>query len=188
MKKILLLLFFSLCFVFSYAQDGFKWDRVFQSEKSKDELFSITKMYVAEMWNSAQDVTQNIDKDAGVILIKGVSDFSYPFNAFATGTWYISYTIKFFVKDYKYRIVIDGLECIRLTFNGNVITKDTPQSFLSTPLLPLLEEYPEKKGLKITGLKKESYEQLIKNIKDHFEIIILGYEEAVKKGILNEDW
>lgn len=189
MKRLFLLLFLCVCTVMMNAQDSFKWDKRFDSDKTKADLFALTKMFIAENWNSAQYVTQNSDEENGVVLVKGRAPFTYPVIRAHVVTYYFSYTIKFFVKDLKYRIVIDDLDCVELRC-GDVYRTKTSTNFVFSgyPLLPLLDEYPQNQGKKITGMKKESYEELTGNIKEFFEQLISEYEEYMKQEPVNEDW
>ena len=68
MKK-LLLIFGMIVFTFSMNA------QVFEVEgKSKDEIHSIINQWVAENYNSANNVIQMNDKEAGTIIVKGVTD------------------------------------------------------------------------------------------------------------------
>ena len=46
-------------------------EKIDSVNKTKLQIYTDTKMFIAEYWKSAQNVIQNDDKDAGVILIKG---------------------------------------------------------------------------------------------------------------------
>lgn len=162
MRKILflLLLFAS---IHSIAQENFKWDYIQKSDKMKDQLYSDTKMFVAEAWNSAQSVTQNDDKENGLILIKGASIQSlvYQMN---NHVWTFTYTVKFYMKDNKYRIVIDNVHC-----------ESAQCGIYQWPLMPVADNYPENKGMNITGVNKKRYETLMTNLKQELQKLVDGY-------------
>lgn len=188
MKKLLLFFYFSIFAIFINAQNGFEWDKRFDSDKSKDDLFALGKMFVAEAWNSAQDVTQNADKEAGVILIKAVEPFVARANNFYNAEYYIRYTVKLYFKDKRYRIVIDGLDCTKIIVGNNVFLKGEKTLFGGWPMYPFLEEYPESKGLKKTGMKKKDYDELTANIKGFFNTLVMEFEKSMQQENLDEDW
>ena len=72
MKKIILLTLVTF-FNSAFSQTDFKWDKVDSVSKNKGQIYSDTKMFIAEFWKSAQNVIQNDDKEGGMILLKGVS-------------------------------------------------------------------------------------------------------------------
>ena len=94
----------------AHAQTDFKWDKVDSVAKIKGQIYSDTKMFIAEFWKSAQNVIQNDDKEGGSILIKGASIQSKYFQM-NDHTWTFSYTVKFMMKDNKCRIVIEDVYC-----------------------------------------------------------------------------
>lgn len=187
MKKLLLFFYFSIFAIFINAQNGFEWDKRFDSDKSKDDLFAMGKMFVAEAWNSAQDVTQNADKEAGVILLKAMQPFSTKANAFYNATYYLDYTVKLYFKENRYRIVIDGLDCTKVVVGDNVTFKND-NGLMAWPMYPFLEEYPESKGMKITGLKKKDYDALTDSIKSFFNALVMEFEKSMQQENIDEDW
>lgn len=71
MKKVILTAISILFMTFSYAQANFKWDKIDSIAKNKNELYSLTKMYIGETWKSAQNVIQNDDKEGGMVTSAG---------------------------------------------------------------------------------------------------------------------
>jgi len=64
MKKVFIVL--SLCLSqIVFAQNDFKWETIDSTFNSKDQLYSLTKTFIAEKWKSANDVIQNDDKEGG---------------------------------------------------------------------------------------------------------------------------
>ena len=73
--------------------------------KSKDQLYILAKMYFAETFKSANDVIQLDDKENGVILGKGITNFmvksgKYNFNC------KMSFTMKVSIKDNKCKLEV----------------------------------------------------------------------------------
>lgn len=110
MKKTLIL--FCLIIISSTinSQNPIKVDTIISiANISKDDLFVKASTWIAQKYNSAQDVVQYSDKEAGVIVCKGL--FSHSFGnpmiyGFFNGK--ISYTLSIKVKDGKCRVTIDG--------------------------------------------------------------------------------
>ena len=68
---MLLLLFILGNIGLSYSQTNFQWEKIDSVNKSKAQIYSDTKMFIAEVWKSANSVIQNDDKESGLILVKG---------------------------------------------------------------------------------------------------------------------
>ena len=108
MKKLLLFISTSLILNISFGQVDFRWEKVDSVNKSKSQIYSDTKMFIAEFWKSAQNVIQNDDKESGMILVKGASlkSCTYLLN---THNFIFSYTVKFFMKENKFKIQIENV-------------------------------------------------------------------------------
>ena len=175
-SKTLLTLTFILIGLVSFGQSNFKWDVITDSlENNKSELYSKTKLFIGETWKSAQDVIQNDDKEAGVILIKGVSvqNLYYQMN---DHRWTFNYTIKFMIKDNKCRILIEDVYCSA----ARVAQYEWPH-------MPVSDTYPESKGLKITGVNEERYLTIMTSLKLELQSIADSYTAAVKKPLVTND-
>ena len=88
----------------------FIWEKTDSVAKSKEEIYSDTKMFIAVKWKSSKDVIQNDDKEGGIILLKG-STIKEEFFFGATYYYVYGYNVTFRMKDNKFRIVIDNLHC-----------------------------------------------------------------------------
>jgi len=73
MKKLLTTIASLLIIASAFGQSTFRIERVDSVSKTKSQIYSDTKMFIAETWKSANDVIQNDDKENGMILIKGVT-------------------------------------------------------------------------------------------------------------------
>lgn len=179
MKKTISTTISILFILISHAQTNFKWDKIDSIAKNKNELYSLTKMYIGETWKSAQNVIQNDDKEGGAILLKGLSVQSlyYQMN---DHNWTFSYTVKFLFKDKKYRIVIEDVYCQ----SARVAQYDWP-------LMPVADNYPAEQGLKITGVNQERYLEIMASLKKELQSIVDGFESYLKKendNMNNGDW
>lgn len=79
------------------------------SSLSKIELFNRAKIWFVNEYKSAKDVIQMEDKDAGVIMGKGIAEVSYVMNFMASNYANIYHTVKVYVKDGKFKYEITGL-------------------------------------------------------------------------------
>jgi len=177
-RKSLLVLALMLISITSFGQANFKWDVIIDSlDDNQDQLYSKTKLFIGETWKSAQNVIQNDDKDAGIILIKGISvqNLYYQMN---DHRWTYSYSIKFLMKNNKCRIIIEDVYCSA----ARVAQYDWP-------LMPLSDVYPSSKGMKITGVNEKRYIQLMTSLRAELQSIVDSYTDYVKKPLVNNsDW
>lgn len=177
MKKILILLLTFVSLSTVTAQENFNWDIIQESGKTKEQLYSDTKMFIAEAWNSAQSAIQNDDKENGLILVKGISPQSMTYQLI-TPTWTFAYTVKFYMKDQKFRIVIDNVHC-----------ETAKCGVYQWPLMPVADFYPKEKGLKTTGLNQKRYETLMLTLKEELQNLVNNYQTYMEKIINTEnDW
>lgn len=177
MKKITLFLILLMLANLSYGQVEFKWDVIDSISKPKDLIYSETKMFIAEFWKSAQDVIQNDDKDGGMILIKGESLQSSYFQMH-DHNWTFSYTVKFMMRDNKFRIIIENVYC-----------SSARCSDVEWPKMPVGDLYPVEKGMRKTGLNEERYLEIMKSLKIELQNIVDRYQVHIKgSNKQKEDW
>jgi hypothetical protein len=154
---------------YSYSQKNFTWEKIDSVEKTKDEIYSDTKFFIAEKWKSSKEVIQNDDKENGIIIIKGtIKEISNNGLTF----WY-SYTIKILMKDFKYKIIVDNVKYSSSDCNG---------SFL---ILEPQEEYP---GTSKSCLFKKNWIELMESLKKDLEEIIISYDKHIKTNSTNSNW
>lgn len=165
MKKIFLALMLIFVSLSSVAQENFEWDIIQESSKTKEQLYSDTKMFIAEAWKSAQNVIQNDDKENGLILVKGLSIQSIKIQL-VYPDWTFAYTVKFYVKDNKYRIVIENVNC-----------ETAKCGIHQWPRMPVADSYPEKKGTRITGLNQKRYETVMSALKEELQNLVNNYQD-----------
>lgn len=110
MKQLLLTLLACVTFIFLNAQNNFIWEKQDTINKTKSQLYSDTKLFISTYWKSAQNVIQNDDKDAGIIVVKGKSIQKIN-HSVCVYTYTYSYTATFKFKDGKYKFVLDNVYC-----------------------------------------------------------------------------
>lgn len=171
MKQILLaVLIISTCS--SRAQKDFKWELMDSVAKSKNQIYSDTKMFISETWKSANDVIQNDDKDGGAVLIKGKTKQTAKSGLSNLTFWY-SYTIKFLMKDNKYKLVID-----------NVLYDSGPSAMWNSYQLTPSDEFP---GLGKSGMSGKSWAILMEGIRNDLQGIADAYVKKIKEPV-KSDW
>ncbi len=168
MKTILLVLLTSV----SFAQKDFKWEVIDSVAKSKDQIYKDTKIYIADRWVSAQDVIQNDDKENGIITVKGVTRQPTKVGL-GTIYFYYYYTIKFMMKESKFRIAVD-----------NVTFKSGPNQDWSSYNVLASDENP---GNRKSGLSDKSWTILMDNVKADIQAIVNDYQSKIKV-VTKSDW
>ena len=134
--------------------------------KTNDQIFEGSKIWIAESFKSANNVIQYADKETGSIIGKG--SIQYPCDGFtdcgAFGNDKVNFTIKIDSKDNKARVNISDVTRTSLTriqgaYNTN-IGKESPIT---------LVEHQQKISIKL---------------KD----VISQYKTAITSDDLNKDW
>jgi len=148
---------------------------------SKAELYTRAKLWFATTYNSASDVLQIEDKDAGQLVGKAIFTYDPSFLSsceIVRGT--IKYTIKVFVKEgrYKYEIT-DFIHDPRGNKNGKY----------SVGLITTADECPNP----YTMAKKwsnKTWRDIKAQIEDNTSLMITSLQQAMEKQTAteNDDW
>jgi len=182
MKNTIIAIAFALVGTACLAQQNFKWDEKDSIAKTKDQIYSAAKMFIAKKWNSAQNVIQNDDKEAGSILVKGISvqEVPHQLNMF---TYTYHYTVTFQMKDNKYRIIIDNVYCESAKPVGQA--KYTIQK-----IQPFEGKYIKPKGdVWGTELPEDKAMGMMRKFKAELQSIVNDYEKYIKSPTTgNGDW
>lgn len=175
MKKLLATISCLLIIASAFAQSNFRIERVDSVSKTKSQIYADTKMFIAETWKSANDVIQNDDKENGMILIKGVTIQSkyYQMN---DHKWYYSYTVKFLMKEGKYKVILEDVKCTN--------------AYAGTYKWPLIEfcencEYP---GYMKTSINEKRWTELMDSLKNEFNGIVNAYDKYIKLSANTSNW
>jgi len=103
------------------AQDVISFEKVIKTDSiGKALLFSKIHEWFATTYNSANDVIQMVDKDAGIIIGKGSMKYFYGKHSSYNGN--INYTIKVYVKDNRYKVILSNFKHSGLGFDLGLIT------------------------------------------------------------------
>ncbi len=175
---ILILLIISVNNLFS--QTNFVWEKTDSVSKSKSQIYTDTKMFIAETWKSSKAVIENDDKEGGIILIKGnvIKSDTYSMNVLE---YVYAYTITFRMKDSKYKITLDNVYCKSTSNNFNwQVKKVEPFDGDNCPKINT--------GLTSTGLPKKKMIALMASVKNELQSIIDNYTQYIKSPSKNSDW
>ncbi len=120
--------------------------------KSKDQIFEDSKIWIAQSFKSANNVIQYADKSTGSIIGKG--NIQYPCDGFidcgAFGNDKVNFTIKIDTKENKARVTINDVTRTNLTYvqgGINNIGKEVPitivqhQQKIAAKLNDVIEQY-----------------------------------------------
>jgi hypothetical protein len=173
MKKIISITVFLFLSTISFAQTNFNWSKTDSVQKTKAQIYSDTKMFIAETWKSSKDVIQNDDKDGGMILVKGISiqHSSFQLN---DHIYTYAYSVKFLFKENRYKIIIENVHCESATCAGN-----------KWPLVEPTDDTSQNVG----GVPSKKLAIMMESLKSELNSIVIGYEKAIKTtSAKNGDW
>ena len=181
--------------------------------KNHSEIFSSINKWISLNYNSAQNVVQLNDKEAGNIIVKGINEVLFknvmkeltPNNKYMQdySTMKFNHTIEINIRDDKFRVVytltdivtdpvMKGYEHLNdLAFNLIDLTGITDESVMLYNN-SLEEIFPKsfignKKFKKIQELTKPAYEQLNEDIKTSIKGTMESIENSVK-STEDSDW
>lgn len=173
----------------SLSQDNFKWDKVDSVNKTKDQIYSDTKLYVAQ--NLSTPI--NDDKDGGIILVKGELKelITYGISPY---TYYYNYNVTFLMKDNKVKILLNNVVCNR--------TEVCKACTYRIPCIPPFEgeNYPDvseslsnilqgnDRGGNFANLSKKKQRELMLNLKNDLQLVIDNYLKSIKTQSVTKDW
>lgn len=108
MKKINLIIGLLLTTTLSLmAQDNLTFEKVIETDSvGKAMIFANINDWFASTYKSANDVIQMADKEAGIIVGNGSMSYSFGGFSYLCYEGYLKYTIKVYVKDNRYKIVL----------------------------------------------------------------------------------
>lgn len=155
-----------------HAQE-IKWEKTDSVSKTKAQIYSDTKLFIVDYWKSSKDVTQHDDKDGGIIMVKGLTEAKASVGL-SQLIFYYSYTVKFLMKDGKYKIIVQ-----------DVLYHRGPSKAWDPYDLRVQETHP---GLGKSGMSKKAWKTLMSSVKTQMEAIVYSYEKYIKSPSLSSDW
>lgn len=151
-------------------------------EISKSQLFAFTKMFVADKWMNANDALVNADEEVGVVQVSSKTTISIK-QGMGLGCQYkYEYTVRFRLKDNKYRIEIYDIICTDAAQVGMGSRYDVP-------LLEYFEgEEPKAKTQSMgKGATKKQAKQVMDELRAEFQTIIDSYAKYIETNS-NDDF
>lgn len=151
MKKILVVCMLFLA-VSIQAQDPLSFEKVIQVDSiKKDAIYNGLKEWVGMNFKSAKNVIEIDDKEAGILIIKSVTDYSIKNLQLSCYEGYHHFTIKFQVKDGRFKASVTNFRHEnqpgnKETCNIGLVTTD--------------EFYPGKSGLGMKGFNNKIWNDL----------------------------
>lgn len=174
MKKAFLFII-ALIFVLnnSDAQENFKWEKTDSLNKTKEQIYSDSKLFIAKTWNSANDVIQNDDKEAGIILLKGASIRKVNFMS-GEYVYIYKYTMTIKMKNGKYKIELNDVYCDKAYMTGSSSNIVKIEPFEG-------DNCPPTGTMRAMGLPKKQAIIMMADFKKSLQDIVDSYEKAIKK-------
>lgn len=173
MEKIKVMITLIMCFIVikTFGQNPeMNVDKTFESTETKDVLYSKSKMFISEMFKSANDVIQNDDKENGIILVKGIIKESFEYSM-KTLDYNFSFTMKIYVKDNKYRIVISDVSNSSAPYQHNKL---------------MINNY---RGAFSDNLPKNKYWALMESLSKSLNDFASRFENYMnRESISNDNW
>lgn len=161
------------------SQNVFVFEKVDSSKFNKAQLYAATKQFIATTWRSAAAVTQNDDKENGIITIRGSNTQNV--SIIAGYAYVYSYDVTFRVKDNKYKVVLDNVVCDRAYMTTSTASIVKIQPFEG-------ENAPETGTFGNPGIPKKNAIKMMANLKAELAAILTKYSEEITKPITTEDW
>lgn len=181
MKRLLMLFLLFFIVGFGYSQEPLEYSEVIYTDSvGKDMIYAAIYEWFALNYNSANDVIQMSDKEAGIIIAKGIKRYS-------AGKWnrtcyegIINYAIKVYTKDNRYKVVLTN-------FIHSVDPQRNPVCALG--LITTAEGHPS------TGRMKKFNDEIWNEIKSKMKVFSTGIfmsmeskTKDIKKENENDDW
>ena len=168
MKRILLLFFAMLPFAL-YAQI----EETKEVQMSKDELFTKTKMFIADKCNNPKQSIQNEDKEGGIIQVKTEKEVSFNVGMGLKCVYNYEYLTKFRFKDNKYKIEIYDIRCLSAKQTG-LGTEN------KIPLIPYFtgDNAPDTKSMG-KGISKKKAIEMMQDLNNEFSEIMNQYNKYI---------
>jgi hypothetical protein len=180
MKNVLTLVFGILVFTSCYAQSNFVWKKTGAVAKTKSQIYSDTKMYIAKTWASSNDVMKDDDREGGVILYRAVTIVKLPYKL-GKYEYVYAYNLTFRIKDHSYEIILDNVYCQSARLDGrkgSPVTKINPFEG---------DNCPETGTPKKIGLPKEEAIAMMSSFKKQLQDYVDGYMKYLKTSDFSRD-
>lgn len=107
MKKLIILIFFSLSLSELYSQESLSFEKIITIDSiNKNDIYIKIKEWVGMTFVSAKNVIEVDDKDAGLLILSTLKDFNYGGMMYACYNGFLKCTIKIQIKDGRYKVIV----------------------------------------------------------------------------------
>lgn len=174
MKQVLFLLF--CAFSLLTAAQNTPIEVTKETNLSKNELFSKTKMFISDKWNNPKRSILNEDKDSGIIQVKTEKEIASNVGMGLQCVYIYEYLTKFRMKDNKYRIEIYDIKCLSAQQVGLGTTHNVP-------LIPYFEgdNAPDKLKSLGKGISKKKAIQMMQELRNEFSTLFNQYDKYLSE-------
>lgn len=182
MKKITLIIaYVAIAVVTAFAQEPVA-SETRDAEATKSQLFSFTKMFVADKWQNANNALVNADEELGVLQVSSETEIGIKQGMGIGCVYDYSYTVRFRIKDNKYKIEIYDVRCTKAEQVGMGSRYDIP-------LIDYFEgDEPKAKTQSMgKGANKKQAKQVMDDLRSEFAEIISAYTYYIGTSI-NDDF
>lgn len=143
---------------------------------NKNQIYNAVQVWFASTYGKADEAIQMSDKETGIVIGKGVFEYSYKGLSYKCYSGYVEYEIKVEIKDTRYRVQLTNFE------HTVDIGKD---SKCSLGLLKSSEMYTDK------GMSKKYHNRVWDDLKmktkEYSEQIFLSIQNQTSKP-KDTDW
>lgn len=181
MRKVL---FMAICLftTLSINAQEFKFEKIIEVNKTQSELYSLSKMFVTDFWNSAKNVTQNQDDAACTIQLKAIKEMEVKAGMGLVNLYIYKYSVKFQTKDNKCRVQIYNVKCIDAYQAGLGTKHKIPQ------IQPFTGNDTNQKTKSMgKGISKKKAVEMMQELNAFFNSIITSYEKQLERSI-DDNW
>lgn len=154
---------------------------------TKDQLFTAAKVWMVNTYNEAESVIQSEDKDAGLIIGKGISTIGDIENVLSSNIYDIKYVIKIQFKEGRYRVSVTDINTNHAAKLANAFVGGKQPGI-----------YDYKQGIKTivsdTGIRRLNGKinpkklKVRKDLIKHYDELFLSLKESVEKSKKDSDW
>lgn len=166
----------------SIYKGNFNWEYIDTINKSKDEIYSLNKIFISKIFNEPDNVIKIDDKDGGIIIVTGKITINGIDGLMISGSskYYYDFSMSLYHKDNKYRIVINDVSFDKFVFNNTIYHNPAVQPFENGNYPNFVSKF---KGDKL------KLDKMMNELKFKLNAIVLLYSNQIKKlAIQKDDW
>lgn len=107
MKRVVLLIFFTVTGLTLFSQEKLSFEKVIQVDSLvKDKIYFGLKNWISTAYVSSKEVLEMDDKDAGLLVLSTRQTYSFGKLYYICYDGYLDYKVKIQIKDYRFKITV----------------------------------------------------------------------------------